>query len=280
MLSWALIDAKKVVRSDGSKVILMQHPTWKTELVGLWETLVSDPYVVLLFPMFFASNWFYTYQFQAVNLAAFSLRTRSLNSVLYWFMQIVGAVVFGFALDWERFSRTARAKFAWISLMVLTFVVWGGGYDFQRGYTRAEYVAGTLEPIDWREGRYIGPMFLYMFYGFYDAAWQTVVYWFMGAISNNGRKLANFAGFYKGIQSAGAAVMWRMDGVGVPFMSMFASCWGLLAGSLLVALPVMIWKIRDTIPVEEDLKFSDETISDVQTAKPVGRDSHDVESKA
>jgi hypothetical protein len=32
---------------------------------------------------------------------------------------------------------------------------------------------------------------------------------FMGALSNNSRKLANFAGFYKGIQSAGAAITWR-----------------------------------------------------------------------
>ena len=31
----------------------------------------------------------------------------------------------------------------------------------------------------------------------------------MGSLSNNSRKLANFAGFYKGIQSAGAAGMWR-----------------------------------------------------------------------
>jgi hypothetical protein len=33
----------------------------------------------------------------------------------------------------------------------------------------------------------------------------------MGTISNNSRKLANFAGFYKGIQSAGVAIIWRMD---------------------------------------------------------------------
>ena len=50
----------------------------------------------------------------------------------------------------------------------------------------------------------------FMFYGFFDAAWQTCVYWFMGALTNNGRKLANFAGFYKGIQSAGSAVTWAI----------------------------------------------------------------------
>jgi hypothetical protein len=88
----------------------------------------------------------------------------------------------------------------------------------------------------------------------------------MGAITNNSRKLANFAGFYKGIQSAGAAIIWRLDGMGKPppYMNLFASCWGLLAGSLVIALPVMLWKIKDTVPVEEDLKFTDDdTIEDV-----------------
>jgi hypothetical protein len=86
---------------------------------------------------------------------------------------------------------------------------------------------------------------------------------FMGAISNNSRKLANFAGFYKGIQSAGAAIIWRLDGYKVPYMNLFISCWVLLAGSLFVALPVMLLKIKDTVPVEEDLKFTDETLEDI-----------------
>ena len=47
------------------------------------------------------------------------------------------------------------------------------------------------------------------------------------------------------------------------YINMFASCWILLAGSLIVALPVMILKIKDTVPIEEDLKFTDETIEDV-----------------
>jgi len=63
----------------------------------------------------------------------------------------------------------------------------------------------------------------------------------MGAITNNGRKLANFAGFYKGIQSAGAAIIWRLDGIhsAPPYMNLFASCWALLAGGLLIAAPVI-----------------------------------------
>ena len=83
-------------------------------------------------------------------------------------------------------------------------------------------------------------------------------------MTNNGRKLANFAGFYKSIQSAGAAIVFRIDALDTPFMNIFASCWALLGGSLLVAAPLIWTKIKDTVPIEEDLKFTDETYEDVK----------------
>jgi hypothetical protein len=46
-------------------------------------------------------------------------------------------------------------------------------------------------------------------------------------------------------------------------MSMFASNWGLLAGSLLVALPVILWKVEDTVSLEKDVAFTDETVAEV-----------------
>ncbi|KAL8837166.1 MAG: hypothetical protein Q9170_002627 [Blastenia crenularia] len=262
-LAWTLVDARHVQRADGSHVVLMKHPTWQSEIIGLFETLRSDTWVVFLFPMFFASNWFYTYQFNDVNLAKFNVRTRALNSLLYWTSQIIGAYVFGYALDLSTIRRSTRAKAAWGALFVITMAIWGGGYAWQKQYTRAETSAEDYVKMDWTSSGYVGPMFLYMFYGFYDAAWQTCVYWFMGALTNNGRKLANFAGFYKGIQSAGAAIIYRIDALKAPFMNEFASCWSLLAGSLLIALPLIVMKIKDTVPLEEDIKFSDETIEEV-----------------
>lgn len=99
--------------------------------------------------------------------------------------------------------------------------------------------------------------------GFYDAAWQTAVYWFMGALSNSGRKSANFAGFYKGIQSAGAAVVWALDGHKIEYDALFGSSWGLLAGALIIAAPVIFMGVKDHVSVEEDLKGTDETVEDV-----------------
>lgn len=88
----------------------------------------------------------------------------------------------------------------------------------------------------------------------------------MGAMTNNSRRLANFVGFYKGIQSAGAAVVFRVDAVGTAYMTEFISCWALLGASLICALPVVWFKIQDTVTIEEDVKFSDETVEEVTNA--------------
>ncbi|RDW79595.1 putative DUF895 membrane protein-1 [Coleophoma cylindrospora] len=258
-----LCNASDVWREDDTRVVLMKNPTWKTELMGLYETILSEPYIILLFPMFWSSNWFTTYQTNAINGSYFDTRTKALNNVLYWSSQIIGAQVFGNALDSERFSRTVRAKACLVVLLVLTMVIWGGGYDFAKQYTRATVASADFVPMDWSHSGYVGIMFLYMFYGFYDAAWQGSTYWFMGALTNSGRKMANYVGFYKGIQSAGAAVMWSLDSRKVSFMAEFASNWALLTFSLLCAAPVIFIKVKDHVTIEEDLVFSDETLADV-----------------
>lgn len=99
----------------------MKHPSWLSEIKGLFETFKLEPYIVLLFPMFWASNWFYTYQFNSVNGAVFDVRTRALNSVLYWTAQIFGAGLNGLFLDVPMRRRT-KALVAWVNLFVLTMV--------------------------------------------------------------------------------------------------------------------------------------------------------------
>jgi MFS family permease len=176
VLAAFLCNPKYVRRSDGSRIILMKNPSWKSELWGLVETLKTDWYIVFLFPMFLASNWFYTYHFQDVNFARFNIRTRALNNTLYWSSQIIGAYTFGYALD-TKVRRTIRAKVGLAVLFTITMAIWGGGYAFQKTYTREEVFAPDYVKLDFKDSGYIGPMFLYMFYGFYDAAWQTTVYW-------------------------------------------------------------------------------------------------------
>jgi hypothetical protein len=85
----------------------------------------------------------------------------------------------------------------------------------------------------------------------------------MGALSNSGRRTANYVGFYKGMQSAGAAVIWSLDARKISFLAEYASNFALLGASLIFAAPVIFYKIKNHTAVEADLAGTDETLSDV-----------------
>ncbi len=126
-----MVNPNRMIRSDGTKVTTPRQPSWKTEFMGLFITLKTDPMIVLLFPMFFTSNWFYTWrqfldlpqfdthelipstEFSGFNGALFSIRARSLNNVCYWISQILGSVLIGLLLDRKSLSRRARAFSGW-----------------------------------------------------------------------------------------------------------------------------------------------------------------------
>ena len=57
-----MADPKKMVRTDGTRVVTTMQPSWKAEIYGLYVALRNDPWIILLFPMFFASNYFYTWR--------------------------------------------------------------------------------------------------------------------------------------------------------------------------------------------------------------------------
>jgi len=246
-----MVDPKAMIRSDGTKVTAPRHPSWKTEFYGLWVALRTDPLIVLLFPMFLASNWFYTWQFNGYNSALFNIRARSLNNFVYWMAQIIGSISIGFLLDQRAISRRLRAFSGWAILMVMVLVVHIWAYMYQKKYTRESLPENSVKMDIYSHG-YVGYILLYIFCGFLDAMWQTTAYWIMGAMSNDPAKLAHFAGFYKSMQSAGAAGIWRADAVKMPYMNMFLSTWILLLAGLVCALPMIHLRVKEHTEIEDE----------------------------
>ncbi|KAJ3723946.1 MFS general substrate transporter [Lentinula raphanica] len=244
--SLLMADPSKVVRSDGVRVTVPLHPSWKTQLWGLWLTLKTDPMIILLFPMFFVSNWFYTWQFNDYNGALFDIRTRGLNNLLYWTSQIFGSIGISFMLD-SKLPRRTRAFGGWTILMVMIFIthIWAYFYQIQ-------YVRPGPSDIDLHDKRYIGRAFLYVFFGLLDSMWQTTAYWLMGAISNDAGKLAIMVGFYKSMQSAGAAGVFRADAVKTPFMTMLITTWVLLVAGLIFALPMIHLRVKNHTDIADE----------------------------
>ncbi|KAJ5804126.1 uncharacterized protein N7518_000429 [Penicillium psychrosexuale] len=193
-----------------------------------------------LYPMFYTANVFYSYQQNAVNGMTFNLRTRALNGALYWIAQMAGGLLMGFMLDLQIVNRRTRAKIGWSILFVTGMAIWGGGYRFQVWDTE-RLRQGLKQDIDYKAGsEYLGPMFLYFFYGAYDSFWQSFCYWIMGARSRDPVVNAVIVGAYSALKPAGGAMAWRINAEGVSAMTQFAMNWGLTAGSLLVAIPTVL----------------------------------------
>jgi hypothetical protein len=69
-----------------------------------------------------------------VNAGLFNVRTRSLNSALYWASQMLAAWLFGqIFLDLHSLSRPARAKIGFLILAVTFTIAWGLGLYLQIG---------------------------------------------------------------------------------------------------------------------------------------------------
>ncbi|KAH7101411.1 major facilitator superfamily domain-containing protein [Auriculariales sp. MPI-PUGE-AT-0066] len=248
-----LADPSTMRRADGSRAVVVAQLSWIDEFRGAFLGLVYDPLILLLLPYFWASNWFYTWQFNDFNLALFNPRTRSLNNLLYWLSQILGAGLFGIFLDSSRLTRKSRAYGGWIVLFAMIMATWGGNYVVQQTYDRATVEDNTFRKTDIRDREYAGRAILYIWNGISDSCWQTYAYWMIGAVSNNSRKLSVLVGIYKGVQSAGAAVGWRLDAEKTSYIAMLASTWGLLAGGLLLALPMIILRVEDHTWFEDDV---------------------------
>lgn len=199
----------RVVRAGGSHVAVAKATSWKHELKNV--LLVWKEWrMICLIPAFLCSNWFYSYQFR-VNSIYFNPSTRALNDLMYWALQIIGSLLIGQLLDFSRMSRRGRGLLGLGVLFVISMVVWTGGFVFQLTFDNS-----FDTPIGWNDAGFGGPFVLYMFYGFTDALYQTYLYWLMGAMSNDPSLLARYAGFYKAMQSVGAAIAFGIDAVNIP----------------------------------------------------------------
>lgn len=195
-------------------------------------------------PMFFYANVFYSYQQNSVNGMTFNIRTRSLNSALYWIAQMVGGFLIGFVLDLKYFKRGQRVVVGWIILFVTGMVIWGGGLRFQL-WNDERIAKGFFQDLDFSDREAVGPMFLYIFYGMYDALWQGYCYWLMGYISNSPAESGILVGTYKTFQCTGGAMSYRINALDVKLMSQLALNWGLTGGTLLIALPSALCLFRE-----------------------------------
>ncbi|KAI6244631.1 hypothetical protein HI914_07367 [Erysiphe necator] len=241
-----LIPSDQVIRIDGSSVVIPKMPTWKSEITGMCRLLLQNSWVLTLFPYFAASNWFYTYQANDFNVPNFTLRTRYVNGLWSNFFCMVGVWTMGTFLDFPfniKLSRPTRARVGIIAVFITSIIVWSGGWHLAKNSKRGESPIPLIDITETR--RYIPFGAIYIAYGFYDGCVQSYANWIIGSLSNNSAVLSHYAGWYRSIQSAAAAVVWRLDGMGVSYRNIFISTWCIMIGSVITSFYVAFNKVLE-----------------------------------
>lgn len=253
LLSAAILHPSKVIRDDGSKCTNIKYSNVSTEFVAILKLFLNWK-MLLIVPASWASNFFYTYQFNNVNGALFNLRTRGFNNVFYWGSQMVGSVVIGYLMDFSFKSRRMRGFFGIGVVALLGTAIWAGGLAEQLKYSYKDVEAKTFIRLDFKDSgsSYAGPFLLYFSYGLLDAMFQSMVYWVIGGLANDSETLSRYVGFYKGVQSAGGAVAWQVDAHQVPFLNQLIANWTLTTISYPLLIVLVMFAVKDDDTTEKE----------------------------
>ncbi|KAF8947030.1 hypothetical protein BGZ52_008261, partial [Haplosporangium bisporale] len=131
----------------------------------------------------------------------------------YQFSSIGGSWSVARILDYQGVNRKTRSLWGLVMITACFVATWVSGVFFQKGYKITD-AKGNHD--------YTGRL--------------TYCYWLMGALSNDVNVFSRYAGFYKCIQSCGAAIAWRINALGTPFMTELIICFALLVVSIPGAL--------------------------------------------
>ncbi|KAJ2156217.1 hypothetical protein GGF46_005337 [Coemansia sp. RSA 552] len=229
-----------VVRNDGSHATILQRNSAAQEILEVLR-LFKNRWMLLLVPMYYTSNAYLAYQFIHFNGALFTLRTRAFNNILYWSSQIIGSLVLSALLDFSRWTRKTRGLSA-VAAIFLTFnAVWACALllqiRFTRGGSNTDYPGGQIDFLE--TPRAAGPIFLYFAMGVVDSWYQNMAYWIIGTLTSDSYITARYVGFYKGIQSLGAAISWQISAQNAGYMDQLIGNWILFG----LSLPTVIYTV-------------------------------------
>lgn len=134
----------KVQRTDGRKVVIKKAPSLAHEFKTLKALLKTKP-VYIMIPTMIYAQWFISYQWQ-FNFAYFTVRTRALNSLLFYLAGFLISLIMGQILDMKRIGgRKLRAKVGFWILFISVGTSWILGIVVQTKYWKEKPL------LDWSD---------------------------------------------------------------------------------------------------------------------------------
>lgn len=214
LLCLSLQRPHKLKRKDGS-VVAVNPPR------GAWEefrdnlSVFKDPKLLMMLPAFFPSECFLVYS-GAVNAYLNNLRVRSLLSFIAVVLQIPAGYGLQWILDHKTWGRRKRGLIGLTVVSVPILAAWVWEMVRVRDFNRAK---PPTTPTDWTEPRFGGIFILFMLTWISCQLWHNIVYYWIGALTNNPRTLTHYVGVFRGVLGAGEALCFGLDSIQIPFLA-------------------------------------------------------------
>jgi hypothetical protein len=164
IISLFLCEPKALKRSDGSPVSLPQIPTWKSEMLDLFETPKQDVYIVLFFPMFFCLEFLLPLSVQHVQSRSVQYPHTLLEQHNVLACRNRGLVPCRICSELDPHTALSAGVHCCWDAVCLGVVVWTGAYVWQR--KESSMIESGVTKKDFTDSDYAGPLLLYLSFGF------------------------------------------------------------------------------------------------------------------
>ncbi|KAH7305284.1 major facilitator superfamily domain-containing protein [Stachybotrys elegans] len=202
---------EKVRRLDGSRLsnTIIKKPSFKQQAKSWW-VLARKKQFLLLVPILAGFNWNSTYI--GIYLARyFSVRSRTLASLLSGIAATVANIFWGWFLDNKWLGRPKTAKYVWSLFAVVMTALFAWQFVMEREYER------TNPPVtlDWALPGFGRGFAVQVLFRFMNESHYMFVYWIVGTFFDDIETLTLAVSLIRSMESLGSCLAFAIGAVRV-----------------------------------------------------------------
>ncbi|KAI0828737.1 MFS general substrate transporter [Hypoxylon sp. FL0890] len=195
---------ERVVRSDGTRILVSEKLTFKQEFKLIKFTMSSK--LILLSALWALWSFFYSGTWSTYLGTYFSVRSRALSSLISPFFCIVGCFGLGFILDIKSLSQRRRAQLGLFTVVILNLGVYIWSIVMQ-----VRFNAANPGKIDWDESLYASSFLPYFFVQTTGPLSQSYMYWLLSSFATDAQANVRNGAAFRCLEAVGQAISYGMN---------------------------------------------------------------------
>ncbi|KAK2767524.1 hypothetical protein FQN54_003681 [Arachnomyces sp. PD_36] len=195
---------ERVIRSDGTKIVTAETLPTKAEFKRISKTITSR--LIALSSLWALWSFFYSGTWSTYLGTYFSVRARSLSSLISPFFCIIGCFGLGFILDMKHLNQRRRAQIGLYTVVILNIGVYIWSIIMQTKFNHHD-----PGHIDWDEGLYPSSFLPYFFVQTTGPLSQSYMYWLISSFATDAQENVRNGAAFRCIEAIGQAIAYGMN---------------------------------------------------------------------